>query len=513
MMLQAQTLPAKSISFLIGFFSLGSETLWIRTFSFHNFSIAKAFPFILGVYLLGIALGAAFGSRVCRGKGNLNEVLGLSLLCGAISLSPAILATSANFAFVAAAILHAGLAFASALAFSICFPICHHIGTIVKAGATGRSMSRVYAANIAGCVIGPLFVNFVLLQIATTQLAFALLGLLVFGVSLAVLSVTSKSALKLAGIVGILIAIANVIGAGGPNNWLIASLAYGGMPIRRIVETRQGIVVSYKMGSHQGDAIYGNNVYDGKTNLDPRINSNHINRVLVLAALKPNPKRVLQVGLSSGTWNYLVTGFPGIERIDIVEINPGYVDLISDYPEQQRGLADPRVRLSITDGRKFLKAVPKGTYDLVIMNTTMYWRSYASLLLSKEFLTLIRSRMAAGGLLSYNTTGSPDALYTAASVFPHAYLYSNFAICSDFDWRSKLNEPSSIDQLLRVRPEGKPLFTEADHSLMLDFLSPDHTATVAEIAAKAGRPLEVITDRNLITEYKYGVPLFADPDS
>ena len=58
----ARVLPAKSLSFIVGFLSLGSETLWIRTFSYHNESMAKSLPFILGVYLLGIAFGAARGS-------------------------------------------------------------------------------------------------------------------------------------------------------------------------------------------------------------------------------------------------------------------------------------------------------------------------------------------------------------------------------------------------------------------------------------------------------------------
>jgi predicted membrane-bound spermidine synthase len=417
---------------------------------------------------------------------------------------------SLNFEMFETWILHVWLAFVSAFAFSVCFPICHHIGTVVRAGATGRSMSRIYAANIAGSVIGPLIVNFVLLQLGTTQLAFALLGLLAIGIYLVVSPITSNNTLKAAGIVGILIAIANVIVLGGPNNWLIAS--FSREPIRRIVETRQGIVVSYKRDLG-GDVIFGDNAYDGGTNLDPRVNSNGINRVLVLATLKPNPKRVLILGLSIGTWNYLVTGFPGVQQIDVVEINPGYLDMIQDYPEQQRALADPRVRINIADGRKFLRAVPNGSYDLVIMNITFNWRAYVSLLLSHEFLTLIRARMAPGGLLAYNTTGSPDALNTAASVFQHAYLYDNFAFCGDFDWRTKLSEPSSIDQLLRVRPEGKPLFTEADHSLILDFLSRDRTATVAEIATKAGRPLEVITDRNLITEYKWDAPVFSEINS
>src|SRR5438105_15106064 len=96
-----------------------------------------------------------------------------------------------------------------------------------------------------------------------------------------------------------------------------------------------------------GDLILGGNVYDGRTNLDPRINSNEINRVIVLAALKRNPKRVLEIGLSIGSWNYLITGFPGVQKIDVVEINPGYVNLIKNYPEQQRALSDPRIELII----------------------------------------------------------------------------------------------------------------------------------------------------------------------
>ena len=37
----ARAVPARALSFAIGFLSLGSETLWIRTFSFHNESMAK----------------------------------------------------------------------------------------------------------------------------------------------------------------------------------------------------------------------------------------------------------------------------------------------------------------------------------------------------------------------------------------------------------------------------------------------------------------------------------------
>ena len=217
-----QAVPAKSLSFIIGLLSLGSETLWIRTFSFHNESMAKSVPVILGVYLLGIAFGAARGSRFCKDGAKLVEILGLALLAGAgaIFLGPVLIAVSVEL-LADARLLHAVPAFVAAYAFAICFPICHHLGTVVKTGATGKSMSRVYAANIAGSVIGPLFVNFVLLQFATTQLAFALLGLAACLVALAVLFATAKGPLKSAGIAAAIVALASVSASAGPSNWLI----------------------------------------------------------------------------------------------------------------------------------------------------------------------------------------------------------------------------------------------------------------------------------------------------
>lgn len=500
---------ARSLSFAIGLLSLGAETLWVRTYAFLGQSTPKAVALVLGVYLFGIALGADLGSRLCERRMRLEHILVACLLAGSavILLSPFILASSVKSRpeIIFAKLLPVLLAFLPAFFFSICFPICHHLGTTLKEGFVGRSLSHVYAANIAGSVTGPLLVNFGLLQFATTQLAFALIGLLGAGIAaLFLVSSTPTRTLTIAAAGCALLAAGSVFASAGPNNWLIASLSAAPEgQVARVVETRQGIVVSYP-DEKLGDAIYGGNVYDGRTNTDPRVNSNGINRILVLAALRPKPTRVLVIGLSIGSWLYLINGFPGVESVDVIEINPGYLDLIADYKKQNEALADPRVHLHIADGRKFLRSVPPASYDLVIMNTTWHWRAYISMLLSREFLSLLRSRMAPDGLAAFNTTWSPDALRTAASVFPHAYLYDNFAVCAGFDWRRALDLPASVEELLKVKPEAAPLLTEADRPLLEDFLSARRIATSAQLAARVGRPLEIITDRNLITEYRYG---------
>jgi spermidine synthase len=529
----SEDFPAKTASFAIGILSLGTETLWVRTFSFLEQSTPQAVSIILGTYLFGIAFGAVLGARLCRtqDKEKLIESLRMSLLAGSavILVSPLILVAvktgTAGHGFDSIpwqAITAVCLAYLPARMFSICFPICHHLGAKVVPGKTGKGMSRVYAANISGSVVGPLLVNFVILQFATTELAFAILGILGVGATTLLPSYGEpRRGLKIASAAWFVFGVANLIALVRSDNWLIRSLANTApnlastppnkLDILRVVETRQGIVVSYKDAT-LGDVIFGGNVYDGRTNLDPRLNSNGINRTLVTAALRPNPKNVLEIGLSIGSWNYLISGFPGVEQIDIVEINPGYLQLMDDYPKQKGVMNDPRITLHIGDGRKFLRNIPEGTYDLVVMNTSYHWRAYTALLLSKEFLTLVRSRMAPGGLLTFNTTWSSDALYTAASVFPHAYLYDSFAVCADFDWRVALEKPESVRELLKVSPEKTPLFTNDNSAIAEAFLSRVHTATVAELAAKSGRPLEIITDRNLLTEYKYGRSIKASED-
>jgi hypothetical protein len=71
---------------------------------------------------------------------------------------------------------------------------------------------------------------------------------------------------------------------------------------------------------------------------------------------------------SIGSWNYLISGFPRVEQIDIVEINPAYLQLMDDYPKQKGAMNDPRIRLHIGDVREFLRTIPEGTYDSVVIS-------------------------------------------------------------------------------------------------------------------------------------------------
>jgi spermidine synthase len=497
------------LSFLVGFLSLGVETLWARTFTFANQSTPTSLAVVLTVYLLGIACGANRGGGYCRTSSRLPEIAAISILAASaiVAFTPALIALLPRAQFVLVVLICA-----PAFLYSICFPICHHLGTQVGTGKVGTSLSRVYAANILGSVTGPLVVNFIVLQYTTTQTAFGVLGLV--GILLAAalawrcqIALPARHATVAGGLAGLGMFTASTMAlAANPadGNWLISKLAAHRDPIRHIVETRQGIVVAHKDDAN-GDIIFGGNVYDGRTNVDPRINSNGIDRIIVLAALVPRPKRVLIIGLSVGSWQHIIGGFPGVEQMDVIEINPGYLDLARHYDVQHKAVNDPRINLIIGDGRKYLRQNPTREYDLVVMNTTWHWRMYVSLLLSREFLTLIRGHMTPDAVLAFNTTGSIDALKTATAVFPHAYLYSSFTVAGFSDWRTRLAGAAAAADLRAIQPAGQPLFGANDDDVIKAFLHPDKTQDLAVGEAKAGRAAEVITDRNLITEYKYGL--------
>lgn len=485
------------LAFFAGFISLSQEILWVRLFGFANHSIPQAFSYVLIFYLLGIAIGARVGKKICLSKENLWNTSGVILIASSFFdlVSPWIYA---GLMQIQLQLIYGGLLILLTAFFkSTVFPIVHQLGIPLTHSKTGWSLSKVYVSNILGATLGPIITGLFFLNYFSTQQCYALSA--VFTCMLGIWCLKKKFRMVFLGFIFLF----GFIWTKSPN-LLIASLAEKKDRIKHIFETREGIVTLYQ--NKNQDMVFGGNVYDGNTNLDPNRNTNGINRILVLSALQDHPEHVLMLGLSIGSWLKLLTSFPGIKKIDVVEINPGYVKAIQFYPHQLSALHDPRVHLEIDDGRHWLKTHPDKQYDLIVMNTTYHWRAYSANLLSYEFLTVLKTHLKKEGILAYNTTSSPDALKTAAQVFSHAYLYSNFVFAGDFDWRAKLHEKKAEKKLTQLLLDGKPLFQPHSEKLIQHFLNIP-LVSVNELEIKFKRPLEVITDKNLITEYKYGLEL------
>ena len=111
-------------------------------------------------------------------------------------------------------------------------------------------------------------------------------------------------------------------------------------------------------------------------------------------ALHPKAEDIVIIGMSGGAWLRALTMHPDIKKITVVEINPGYVEVMRRYAQVAPVLTDPKVELVIDDGRRWMLSHRGRKFDMIVMDTTYYWRAHATNLLSVEFLDLARAREA-----------------------------------------------------------------------------------------------------------------------
>ncbi|MCE9568768.1 MAG: hypothetical protein K8R10_01945 [Rhodocyclales bacterium] len=499
------------LSFSIGFLSLSQEIVWVRLVSFGQSGRPHAFSLVLAAFLIGIALGAIGGRRLCRNSVDLLRSAGMVLFVAAavdlaaLYLGPVIL----PYAPIRLPLLVFMIALTAGLK-GVLFPIVHHLGSQGDSGQVGRSVSRIYLGNVMGSSLGPIVTGFWLLDHIDVETTLALIGVLTAALGVLAwafawwrpgIAWVAPAALVAFGASSIVLPPALVIP-------LADSWGADKKQIRHVIQNRHGIIHVLKPPRGQGgDVTFGGNAYDGRVNVDMDINSNELDRAYLMAVMHPGPRLALVVGLSSGAWTRAIEGMPGIEAVKVIEINPGYLELIGRYPDVAPLLSNPRVSIKIDDGRRWLRAHPDERFDLVFQNTTWHWRAYTTQLLSADYLREVKAHLKPGGVLASNSTASIDAYRTALEVFPHVVRYKGFIYMSD----QPLAKRPDAEQVLRASRIGeRPAFDDAlfaDGGVAARLVNDPLQSAQDYIAHSEGRDsARIITDMNLLPEFAHGRP-------
>lgn len=322
----------------------------------------------------------------------------------------------------------------------------------------GREVGWTYAANTFGAIAGSLAGGFGLLPVLTAPGVWKLgVGLLAaLAVLTLVLAMRSRTdpAERLGpdsrprlGRLGAPVATA-VLSAGalallatpGPTAfWRHSPIGAGGMPARvggpnEIQEIRHATrraILWQQEGRESSVAIHSLSeisfVLNGKSDGTAlRDAPTQVMSGLIGAALHPDPRRALVIGLGSGSSAGWLAEVPGMERVDVVELEPAILHVAElCAPVNHAVLDHPKVHVLIGDGREHL-LTSRDRYDLIFSEPSNPYRAGISSLFTVELYRAAADRLAEGGLFLQWLQGYQvdaevvrTAYATLAEVFPH----------------------------------------------------------------------------------------------
>ncbi len=466
-----------------GFASLTLQVVWTRLLVQILGPTTYAFSTVVSIFIIGLAGGAAIGSRLAS---RMNPAIGLAcalLISAGLALAAAsavdwALLTIAQIVsrpdyqftdvlqrevlLVSALLLPMTLAFGAAFPFAVALATASTFAkasTSAKATADGtadkrddnviRDIGVIYAVNTVGAILGSLLSGFFLVPQVGLHGTIRLVAGLGAMVAVAILVTAGhgrglgRKSLGGAGrAIGFALAGAVAVAIVALPQWdraLLSSGAYKYAPAMRgpslQTSLTAGELLSYREGSTGTVAVRRlagtiSLAIDGKvdaSNAGDMLTQRLLAHVPLL--LHPNPQRAAIIGLGSGVTLGSALTHP-LAEVHVLEISQEVVEASRFFEaENYRALADPRTQLIVGDGRTHLM-LGRQSYDVIVSEPSNPWMAGIASLFTREFFEGARDRLTPGGVLcqwahTYDISSSDlkSIVATFLSVFPNGTLW------------------------------------------------------------------------------------------
>jgi spermidine synthase len=463
-------LPSRRIAIwvigLTAFASLLYEIAWTRVLVMVVGSSTYAFTTILSCFLLGIGLGSLIA--IGRGRSARDLLKIAALVQGLIAVTAALLfpffralpvyivaTLQVQFLSPSALIALHSLALAAvvippAIGMGLAFPILAEAAAN-RSGGTGSETGRAYFANTIGSILGSVVTGFVLIHTIGSERTLEL-GI-ILNAALAFLIVWHVHGRGEGGFrlpegerSGPLLAVLALVITFFTPSWSTRLLDRGPAIYGRDRVSRPQLdnflralgaeQLHYDEGWNATISVWRNGgatwlKSNGKSDASSVADMNTQVLIGLLPTLAhPDPRNVFLVGLGSGVTANVVSRVPGVERVDVVEIESAVVTAARFFEDVNGGVVrEGRVNLIADDARSALQ-LARSSYDVIVSEPSNPWVAGIAALFTAEYFRIVSSRLAENGVFAqwvqtYRVPPSVVAVVVAnlREVFPHVEMW------------------------------------------------------------------------------------------
>lgn len=488
-------------AFMSGFTFFVAELVWYRVSTPLLGGSVYGFGLVLCVVLAGMGLGGLLYSLILKkaepsiaGFTMVSALQALAVLLPyalgdriahlALILNDSLRGVGLSQMAMGWAVVMGALAFFPSLLSGIQFPLLVSLLGRGNAGV-GQQLGRAYLWNTFGSITGSLLGGFVLVPLLGLRGCWVLAAVLIASMSAASLwlqlrrregesfefSWNSRFATAALVVCGCF-----VFGATGPTAvWMHTPIGYGrvkndfrsalGLETwqrnaqRSLVQEYDGRETSVAVVGGMQYAFLTNGKSDGSAVGDA---GTQVMLGITGAILHPHPQNACVVGLGTGTTAGWLADVPGMQRVDVLELEEEIRKVAVFFdPVSRNAMKHPRVNNITGDAREFL--LTKGeNYDLIVSEPSNPCRAGVANLYTREFYTNASQRLTKDGIFCQWLQGyevEPATINTVITtlkqVFPKVEVWATqsvdmLLICSNND------TPWSLESL-RQRVKQEPM--------------------------------------------------------
>jgi spermidine synthase len=453
------------------FVSLLDEIAWTRVLVMVVGGSTYAFTLVLLCFLLGIGLGSGM---VARRSGSGSDTAAAAALAQGITAAGAALMIAFFSALPAYVLLVfqipglnavprlgllggavAAVVLIPAVGMGMTFPLLTDL-VAASGEARGADVGRAYLLNTAGSILGAVLTGFVLVTVlgsdTTLRLGVAVNVLAALALAVAVSRGVAEGSAQQRRLQGRVLGGAILATAG-----LVAAVAAPGRGLRAIdlgptIYGRDKMTAAERRSflDHPGarplEFIEGRNstvsVWESPVGRALKVNGKvdasdygdmdtQVMLGLAPVAARPHPHAALAIGFGSGVTTAVLSAVPGMERVRVVELEPGVLKLAPWFRGvNQEVLARPTVRAIADDARSALQ-LTNDRFDVIVSEPSNPWVAGVATLYTPDFYRIVRSRLNDDGVFCQWVQLYQLPLAVVAGivrnvhdVFPHVAVWS-----------------------------------------------------------------------------------------